>query len=119
MDKNRWRILSFVASALVCAGGALGGGYLTVRAFAATVEPFTLGTVRVTAVPALDGRVDVYVPILDWGVRASPYDAPVAIELRFRSLDREEARAVIRSGGASGESLAGIRTELAQLGRDA
>ena len=119
MDKNRWRLLSFVASALVCAGCALGGGYLTVRAFAATVEPFTLGTVRVTAAPALDGRVDVYVPIVDWGVRASPYSAPVAIELRFRSLDREEARATVRSGGASEESLAGIRSELAQVGRDA
>jgi predicted phosphodiesterase len=120
MDKNRWRLFSFiVASALVCAGCALGGGYLTVRAFAATVEPFTLGTVRVTAVPAVDGRVDVYVPIVDWGVRASPYDAPVAIELRFRSLDREEARATVRSGGAGDESLASIRSELAQVGRDA
>jgi predicted phosphodiesterase len=119
MDKNHWRILSFVAFALVCAGCALGGGYLTVRAFAATVEPFTLGTVRVTAVPALDGRVDVYVPIVDWGVRASPYSAPVAIELRFRSLDREEAQATLRSGGTAGESLAGIRSELAQVGRDA
>ena len=119
MDKNRWRILSFVAFALVCAGCALGGSYLTVRAFAATVEPFTLGTVRVTAIPALGGRVDVYVPIVDWGVRASPYSAPVALELRFRSLDREEARATLRSGGAGGERLASIRSELAQVGRDA
>jgi predicted phosphodiesterase len=119
MDKNRRRILSFVAFALVCAGCALGGGYLTVRAFAATVEPFTLGTVRVTAVPSVDGRVDVYVPIVDWGVRASPYGAPVAIELRFRSLDREEARATLRSGANAEESLATIRSELAEVGRNA
>jgi predicted phosphodiesterase len=119
MDKSHWHILSFVAFALVCAGCALGGGYLTVRAFAATVQPFTLGTVRVTALPALDGRVDVYVPIVDWGVRASPYSAPVAIELRFRSLDREQAQATLRAGGTAGESLGSIRTELAQVGRDA
>jgi predicted phosphodiesterase len=119
MGASAKRILIFAALALVCAGCALGGAYVTVRAFASTVEPFTLGTVRVAAVPALDGRVDVYVPIVDWGVRASPYGAPVAIELRFRSLDREEAQATLRSGGASEERLAGIRSELAQAGREA
>jgi predicted phosphodiesterase len=119
MRRNAWRILGFVALALVCAGCALGGAYVTVRAFAGTVEPLTLGTVRVEAVPAVDGRVDVYVPIVDWGVRASPYGAPVAIELRFRSLDREEARATLEVGGATEENLAFIRSELAQIGRDA
>lgn len=119
MGRSGRRVLGIFALALACVACAMGGAYVTVRAFAGTVEPFTLGTVRVEAVPALDGRVDVYVPIVDWGVRASPYGAPVAIELRFRSLDRDEAQAAIRSGGASGESLAGIRTELAQLGRDA
>lgn len=119
MDKKRWRIPSFVALALVCAGCALGGGYVTIRAFAATVEPFTLGTVRVTALPSLDGRVDVYVPVVDWGIRAAPYKAPVAIELRFRSLDREQARAVVRSGANGDERLATIRSELAEAGRSA
>ena len=119
MDENIRRILSFVGLALVCAGCALGGGYMTVRAFAATTQPFSLGTVRVAALPALDGRVDVYVPIVDWGVRASPYAAPVAIELRFRSLDREQAEATVRSGIRTEESLATVRSELAELGRNA
>ena len=119
MGESARRTLGFASLALACATCALAGAYLTVRAFAATTEPFTLGTVRVAAVPALDGRVDVYVPIVDWGVRASPYSAPVAIELRFRSLDREAAQGIIRSGRGNGESLAGIRRELAQVGRDA
>lgn len=115
----RWRLVRVAALLLACAASALAGAYLTVRSFAATVEPFTLGTVRVRAVPALDGRVDVYVPIVDWGVRASPYEAPVAIELQFRSLDREEALAALRSGTAAEERLAAIRSELAEVGRDA
>jgi predicted phosphodiesterase len=119
MGESARRTLGFASLALACATCALAGAYITVRAFAATTESFTLGTVRVAAVPAVDGRVDVYVPIVDWGVRASPYSAPVGIDLRFRSLDRGEAQGIIRSGGGSGESLAGIRGELAQIGRDA
>ncbi|HZA49650.1 MAG TPA: hypothetical protein VE549_02855, partial [Myxococcaceae bacterium] len=96
MRKMRWRLLGHFGLALACAASALAGAYLTVRAFATTVEPFALGTVSVRAGPAWDGRVDVYVPIVDWGVRASPYEAPVAVQLRFRSLDREEALAALR-----------------------
>jgi predicted phosphodiesterase len=114
----RWRALLVVlALVVVCAAAALAGGYLAIRAFATTVEPFTLGTARVSAVPALDGRVDVYVPIVDWGVRAEPFAAPVAIELRFRSLDRAEARDALRSGPAAQASLKRIRTDVARVGR--
>ena len=114
-----WRLLGYFGLALACAASALAGAYLTVRAFATTVEPFTLGTVSVRAGPAWDGRVDVYVPIVDWGVRASPYEAPIAVELRFRSLNRDEALAALRSGAAAEERLAAIRSELAEVGRRA
>lgn len=115
----RWRHGGYVALLLACAASALAGAYLTVRAFAATVEPFSLGTVSVRGAPAWDGSVDVYVPIVDWGVRAAPYEAPIAIELRFRSLDRDEALAALRSGTAAEERLAAIRSELAEVGRGA
>jgi predicted phosphodiesterase len=104
---------------LACAASALAGGYLAVRAFATTVESFTLGTVRANAVPAREGGVDVYVPIVDWGVRAAPFEAPVEINVRFRSLDRGEARAALRSGPAARTRLESIRTELAEVGRNA
>ena len=55
----------------ICAALALLGSYVAARAFGATTERFTLGTVRVAVKPALSGRVDVYVPIVDWGVRAA------------------------------------------------
>ena len=104
---------------LACAASALAGGYLAVRAFATTVESFTLGTVRANGVPAREGGVDVYVPIVDWGVRAAPFEAPVEINVRFRSLDRGEARAALRSGPAARTRLDSIRTELAEVGRNA
>jgi predicted phosphodiesterase len=114
-----WGPIRLVALALVCAISALAGASLVVRAFASSVEPFSLGTVRVRAVPSTEGRVDVYVPIVDWGVRASPYRAPVAVELQFRSLDRAEALATIESGATAGEDLEALRSELAELGRSA
>jgi predicted phosphodiesterase len=115
----RRRSTTFVALLLACVASALAGSYLVVRAFSATTEPFALGTVRASAFPALRGRVDVYVPIVDWGVRASPYDAPVALQLRFRSLDREQARSALRSGAAARQRLDVIRQEVAEIGRHA
>lgn len=114
-----WGLVRLTAFLLVCVLSALAGAYLLVRAFASTVEPFSLGTVRVRAVPALDGQVDVYVPIVDWGVRASPYGAPMAVEVRFRSLDRDEALDALESGAAARESLEELRSELADIGRTA
>ena len=115
----RWRRLGLAVMTLACVASAHGGGYLADRAFGSTVEPITLGTVRVVAVPALDGRVDVYVPIVDWGVRAAPYEAPVEIDYRFRSLDRDEARGALRSGTAARAKLETIRSELSEVGRNA
>jgi predicted phosphodiesterase len=63
--------------------------------------------------------VDVYVPIVDWGVRAEPYAAPVAFQLGFRSLDRDEARDALRSGPAALERLESMRGDLARIGRRA
>ncbi|MGH2996390.1 MAG: hypothetical protein ACRDM9_08745, partial [Gaiellaceae bacterium] len=62
--------------------------------------------------PATGGRLDVYVPVVDWGMRARPYDAPVAVELEFRSLDRDAALAALREGGSADASLALTREEL-------
>ena len=112
-----WRVVTVGLLVFVCAASALAAGYLAIRAFGTTIEPFTLGTASVTATPALDGGVDVYVPIVDWGVRAEPFSAPVEIKLRFRSLDREEARAALRSGPAARARLESIRSDLASVGR--
>ncbi len=83
-----WRSLSSAGLVVACASSALAGGYLVVSAFATTVEPFSLGTVAAGATPVIDGRVDVYVPIVDWGVRASPYDDGSDTERTVRELPR-------------------------------
>jgi predicted phosphodiesterase len=110
-------IAARAAAVAVCAALALAGSFVAVRAFASRVESSTLGTVRVEVEPAREGAVDVYIPIVDWGVRAEAFDAPVELKLRFRSLDRDAARRTLRSGTEAKATLASLRRDLAEVGR--
>jgi Icc-related predicted phosphoesterase len=106
------RILTTVLLALACAAVALVGSVIALRAAAPESRDVTLGTVDIHVVPARTGEMDVYVPVVDWGVRARPYRAPVSVQLEFRSLDRNAALAALRSGGSADASLAGLEAEL-------
>ena len=101
-----------VALVVGCAALGLVGSVVALRAAAPQSSDVRLGTVDVHVVPAARGEVDVYVPVVDWGVRARPYRAPVAVELEFRSLDRDAALTALRTGGSADASLAGLETEL-------
>jgi len=103
----------------VCAGLSLAGSALAVSAFARTTEEFALGSLRVSVAPATSGSVDVYVPIVDWGVRAAPFDAPLALDLQFRSLDRDAARGALRSGASAEATLERLADDLAVIARRA
>jgi hypothetical protein len=108
----RRRIFTTVLLALACAAVALVGSVIALRAAAPESREVTLGTVDIHVVPARTGEMDVYVPVVDWGVRARPYRAPVSVQLEFRSLDRNAALAALRSGGSADASLAGLEAEL-------
>src|SRR5688500_1291437 len=110
-------LLKTAGLALACAALALAGSIVALRAAAPESREVTLGTVDVHVVPARSGAVDVYVPVVDWGVRAEPYRAPVAVELEFRSLDRDAALTALRTGGSVDANLAGLeRSEERRVG---
>jgi hypothetical protein len=104
-----WRA---VGAVLLCVVLSLAGSVLALRAAEPASRQVTLGTVDVRVAPARGGRLDVYVPVVDWGVRAHPYRAPFAVELEFRSLDREAALAALRSGGTADANLTLLQQEL-------
>ncbi|HSK17217.1 MAG TPA: metallophosphoesterase family protein [Gaiellaceae bacterium] len=108
----RRHIITTAAVALLCVALALAGSVIALRAAAPESRVVTLGTVDVHVVPARQGALDVYVPVVDWGVRARPFRAPVEVELEFRSLDRDAALAALRTGGSADASLALLETEL-------
>ncbi|HYY76186.1 MAG TPA: hypothetical protein VE644_07705, partial [Gaiellaceae bacterium] len=82
---TRRRILWATAVVLFCAALSLAGSVIALRAAAPASREVTLGTVDVHVAPSRGGQLDVYVPVVDWGVRTRPYHAPVAVELEFRS----------------------------------
>ena len=75
-----------------------------------------LGDVRVAVVPALDGRVDAYVPLADWGVRARAFDGPLELRGEIRSVQRE---AVLRAATGEGEIIEDTRASLDDVAADA
>ena len=115
MHRGLFRTAAYV---LACVALALAGRVVALRAATPESRSVTLGTVAVDIGPARSGEVDVYVPVVDWGVRAEPYTAPVAVELEFRSLDRDAARAALRSGGSADASLDGLEGELRDVVSD-
>jgi Icc-related predicted phosphoesterase len=101
--------------ALACALISLVGSFVAVRATSPTVRSSSLGTIAFTAAPSRNPRLDVYVPIVDWGIRARPYEAPLAIELQVRALDRETAAAAVRSGRPADANLPLLKEELGDV----
>jgi Calcineurin-like phosphoesterase superfamily domain len=115
---TRRRYLWTAALVLLCSALALAGSAVALRAAEPASRPVTLGTVDVHVAPARGGQLDVYVPVVDWGLRTRPYRAPVAVELEFRSLDRDAALAAVRSGGSADASLGLLETELRDVVAD-
>ncbi len=109
---TRLTVLLAVALVLGCAALSLAGSVVAVRAAGPAETSFTLGRVETRVGPARSGRFDAYVPIVDWGVRARPYRAPLAVELQFRSLDRDAALAAVRSGPAAQRNVRLLEEEL-------
>ncbi|HZC13190.1 MAG TPA: hypothetical protein VE270_04130, partial [Thermoleophilaceae bacterium] len=95
----------------VLASVALGvaGTVLGLRVAGPAVADTELGSVSVRIRPALQGSVDAYIPLADWGVRARAFSAPVELHVEPRRVDR---RALL-------EAAAGDRQILEQAEEDA
>jgi predicted phosphodiesterase len=96
----------------LCVALGLAGAAVALAAKGPSEGSTALGTARVDLRPAPGrGVVDVYVPIVDWGIRSGPYPAPVRLELEVRALDRESVVGALRSG-------ADAESEVRQVGED-
>jgi len=104
-ERRRFAILVVAASLLVgAAGPALG-----LRFAGESSYETALGEVAVETSPALPGRVDLYIPLADWGVRARAIDAPLELAVEPRTLNRP---ALIRAVDGDREVVATTRRDL-------
>src|SRR5690242_1636900 len=83
--------------ALLLAGASLSGMALSLRAFSSSTYRLGLGTVDVRVDAATHGQAELYVPLVDWGISARAFSAPVAIRAEVRAVDRDSALVTLRS----------------------
>src|SRR3954454_12164174 len=57
-----------------------------------------VGTVRLSIDPGHAGALDLYVPLVDWGVRFPVVRAPARINVDVRSVDRKEVVRLAEAG---------------------
>lgn len=96
---------------LACAGLWLG---LRVAGPATYETP--LGSLRVDVAPDTAGRVDAYVPLADWGLRARAFDAPLQIRAEVRSIKRDS---VLKAATGEQRIISDTRDGLDELALDA
>ncbi len=83
----------------------------TLGAAAGALAVFTLdrhlsvGTVRLSTDPGHAGALDIYVPLVDWGVRFDAVRLPARLSLDVRSLDRKAVAEVARGRHPDVEAL--------------
>jgi predicted phosphodiesterase len=68
---------------------ALSGLWLGIRLAGPVSHDTRLGVVSLRVTPALNGTVDVFVPIANWGVRANAFSAPLELHVEPRSANRQ------------------------------
>jgi predicted phosphodiesterase len=69
----------------------------------------SVGTVRLFADPGHRGALDLYVPLVDWGVRFGGVRMPVRLRVDVERIDRDAAVKVAREGADAPRVLARVK----------
>jgi predicted phosphodiesterase len=102
--------LAIVAVVIATLGGSL-FALATVR----TERELSAGRIALDVDPFHAGALDLYVPLVDWGVRFHAVEAPVRLRVEVRAIDRSDAIRLARGGPLSAGA---IRTEAREAVKD-
>jgi predicted phosphodiesterase len=95
---------------------ALAGMELGLRVAGATTHRTSLGVISLRVEPAWHGEVEAFIPIVDWGVRAHAFSAPVRLHVEPRSANRG---ALLAAAGGERSVLSAAEREARQAARGA
>jgi predicted phosphodiesterase len=112
-------VAAVLGVAVLLAASSLAGMALALRAFSSSTYRIGLGTVDVRVDAATHPQAELYVPLVDWGISARAFSAPVAIRAEVRAVDRDSALVTLRSGADARRQLADARAELPPVVRRA
>lgn len=90
-------------SAIVALGAAV-GGLLALWSFSAGYR-LSVGTITLSVSPFHRGALDVYVPLVDWGVRFPGVALPARLNVGVQAVDREAAASIAQGGLATIDAL--------------
>lgn len=93
---RRLSLRSLLWSALVAFGAAV-GGLLALWSFSAGYR-LSVGTITLSVSPFHRGALDVYVPLVDWGVRFPGVSLPARLNVGVQAVDREAAASIAQGG---------------------
>ena len=109
--RQRSRLLLFAkraATLLIVIAATAAGAYGALATYTQERE-LSVGQIRLSADPGHTGALDLYVPLVDWGVRfEDAIRAPIRLHVDLRTVDRRTV-ATIAEGGTP--DLAGVRAE--------
>jgi predicted phosphodiesterase len=94
---------------IVCAASC--GAGVTALAALRLDRDLSVGTVRLFADPGHHGALDLYVPLVDWGVRFGGVRLPVRLRVDVERIDRDSAVQVARDGADSPRVLARVKRD--------
>jgi predicted phosphodiesterase len=82
-------------------------GAVTALGTFAIERQLDVGTVRLSIDPGHAGALDLYVPLVDWGVRFPVVKAPARINVDVRSVDRKEVVRLAEAGKLNAKLVRG------------
>ena len=92
---------------LLVIAAAIGGGLAAMTAFRED-KRLSVGTVTLSTTPFHRGALDVYVPLVDWGVRFRSMRFPARVHVDVKSVNRKAAG---RIAGGADVDVRGLRKE--------
>src|SRR3954452_23504846 len=75
----------------------LAGGYLALVTFHQE-RGLSVGAIRLSVSPGHRGALDLYVPLVDWGVRFEAIKLPARLRVDLRTVDRDTVARVPQGG---------------------
>ncbi len=117
----RVRAAARLAAITLCLGAfAFAGILVSLKAFSTASYHVGPALMSISTSFAGRGTADVYVPIVDWGVRAAPYKAPIRMSATVVSVDRQAALRTLqtpddaraRLGAVEAQAPAAVRSAL-------
>src|SRR3954452_25073920 len=90
-------IVRRVLAILAVVAATLAGGVFALATFEQQKQ-LSVGTVRLSVEPFHHGALDLYVPLVDWGVRFDAVRLPARLHADLRSVDRRAVAHVAQAG---------------------